>query len=64
MRNRITHKTKQKSQKNSRMKIKKQKIKRNLKSKKTYYVRIRAYKKSGGAVHVSKWSSVKIVKEK
>ncbi|MBQ3370076.1 MAG: fibronectin type III domain-containing protein [Mogibacterium sp.] len=35
-----------------------------LKSKKTYYVRVRAYKKSGGAVHVSKWSAVKKVKAK
>lgn len=35
-----------------------------LKSKKTYYIRIRAYKKSGGLVHVSKWSSVKKVKAK
>ena len=35
-----------------------------LKSKKTYYIRIRAYKKSGGAVHVSKWSAVKKIKIK
>lgn len=35
-----------------------------LTSKKTYYVRIRAYKKSGGAVHVSKWSAIKKVKAK
>jgi len=35
-----------------------------LKSKKKYYVRIRAYKKSGGVVHVSKWSTVKSVKIK
>ena len=35
-----------------------------LKSKKTYYVRIRAYKKSGEAVHVSKWSAIKKVKVK
>ena len=35
-----------------------------LKSKKTYFVRIRAYKKSGGAVHISKWSTVKKVKAK
>ena len=35
-----------------------------LKSKKTYYVRIRTYRKSGGAVHVSKWSTVKKVKAK
>lgn len=32
--------------------------------KKTYYVRIRAYKKSGGAEHVSGWSAVKPVKTK
>ena len=31
---------------------------------KKYYVRIRAYKKSGGAVHVSKWSTKKSVKAK
>lgn len=35
-----------------------------LASKKTYYIRIRAYKSSGGAVHVSKWSAVKSVKAK
>ena len=35
-----------------------------LASKKTYYVRIRAYKKSGNGVHVSKWSTVKKVKAK
>lgn len=35
-----------------------------LTSKKTYYVRIRAYKKSGGVEHVSKWSAVKSVKAK
>ena len=35
-----------------------------LKSKKIYYVRIRAYKKSGGSVHISKWSTVKRVKAK
>lgn len=33
-------------------------------SKKTYYIRIRAYKKSGGNVHVSKWSAIKKVKVK
>ena len=37
---------------------------KKLTSKKTYYVRIRAYKKSGGVVHVSKWSSRKKVKVK
>lgn len=35
-----------------------------LKSKKTYYVRVRAYKKSGGVVHISKWSTRKSVKVK
>ena len=35
-----------------------------LTSKKTYYVRIRAYKSSGGVIHVSKWSTVKSVKAK
>ena len=35
-----------------------------LMSKKTYYVRIRAYKKSGNKVHVSKWSTKKSVKIK
>ena len=35
-----------------------------LTSKKTYYVRIRAYKKSGDKVHVSKWSIKKSVKIK
>lgn len=35
-----------------------------LKSKKTYYVRIRAYKSSRGVVHVSKWSSTKYAKVK
>ena len=35
-----------------------------LTSKKTYYIRIRAYKKSGSVVHVSKWSTVKKVKAK
>ena len=37
---------------------------KKLTSKKTYYVRIRAYKNSGGAIHVSKWSAVKKVKAK
>lgn len=37
---------------------------RKLKSKKTYYVRIRSYKRSGHAVHISKWSKVKAVKIK
>ena len=32
---------------------------KKLKSKKKYYVRIRAYTKSGGQVHVSKWSAKK-----
>lgn len=35
-----------------------------LKSKKKYYVRIRAYKKDKKGVHVSKWSAVKTVKIK
>ena len=35
-----------------------------LTSKKVYYIRIRAYLKSGGKVHVSKWSTVKSVKAK
>ncbi len=35
-----------------------------LTSKKTYYVRIRAYKSSGGVVHISKWSTRKSVKVK
>lgn len=33
-----------------------------LKSKKKYYVRLRAYTKSGNTVHISKWSSKKAVK--
>ncbi len=33
-------------------------------SKKTYYIRIRAYKKVSGVTHVSKWSAVKSVKAK
>lgn len=37
---------------------------KGLKSKKKYYIRIRAYTSSGGAVHVSKWSAVKSVKAK
>ena len=37
---------------------------KKLKSKKTYYVRLRAYTNSGGAVHVSKWSGPKKVKVK
>lgn len=37
---------------------------KKLAPKKTYYVRIRAYKVSGGAVHVSAWSKVKAVKVK
>ena len=35
-----------------------------LTSKKTYYVRIRAYKSSGGVVHVSKWSKTQNAKAK
>lgn len=35
-----------------------------LKSKKTYYIRIRTYKKIKGVKHVSKWSKVKAVKVK
>ena len=35
-----------------------------LKSKKTYYVRIRAYKKVGSKVHISKWSKKRSVKVK
>ena len=38
------------------------KVIKKLKSKKTYYVRIRAYTKSGGKVHISKWSKIKSVK--
>jgi len=37
---------------------------KKLKSKKTYYVRVRAYKKVGNVVHVSKWSKVKKTKIK
>ena len=37
---------------------------KKLKSKKIYYVKVRAYKKSGEAVHVSKWSKKKSVKIK
>lgn len=37
---------------------------KKLASKKTYYVRIRAYIKSGGIVHVSNWSATKPVKAK
>ena len=37
---------------------------KKLQSKKKYYFRIRAYKSSGGQVHVSKWSKVKGVKIK
>ena len=37
------------------------KIKR-LKSKKKYYVRVRAYKKAKGKMHISKWSKVKSVR--
>ena len=37
---------------------------KKLTSKKTYYVRVRAYKKVGNVVHVSKWSKVKKAKIK
>lgn len=37
---------------------------KKLKSKKTYYVRIRAYRKDGNMIHVSKWSAVKKIKTK
>ncbi len=37
---------------------------KKLKSKKKYYVRIRAYTKSDGQVHVSKWSAKKPFKAK
>lgn len=37
---------------------------KKLQSKKTYFVRLRAYTKSGEAVHVSKWSASKKVKAK
>lgn len=37
---------------------------KKLKSKKKYYFRIRAYKKSGGVTHISKWSKVRYVKVK
>ena len=40
------------------------KIISKLNSKKTYYIRIRVYKKSGNEVHVSSWSAVKKVKVK
>lgn len=51
-------KTKYASAKKTSLKIK------GLKAKKTYYVKIRAYTKSGGKTHVSKWSSVKKFKTK
>ena len=51
-------KTKYANAKKTSLKIK------GLKSKKTYYVRIRAYTKSGKTVHISKWSAVKKVKIK
>lgn len=35
-----------------------------LKSKKKYYIRLRAYTKTGTTKHVSKWSTVKVVKVK
>ena len=35
---------------------------KGLKSKKKYYVRVRAYTKSGKTVHVSKWSATKAIK--
>ena len=37
---------------------------KNLKSKKTYYIRIRTYKKVNGKMYVSSWSKVKSVKVK
>lgn len=37
---------------------------KKLKSRKTYYVRIRAYKSVNGIIHVSKWSKTKTVKVK
>lgn len=37
---------------------------KGLKSAKTYYFRVRAYTKSGGITHVSKWSSIKKAKVK
>ena len=49
-------KTKYVKAKKTSLKIKK------LKSKKKYYVRLRAYTAAGGAVHVSKWSKVKTIK--
>ena len=42
---------------------KSKKIKK-LAKKKTYYVRVRAYKKSGDTIHISKWSKIKKVKTK
>ena len=51
-------KTKYANAKKTSLKIK------GLKSKKTYYVRVRAYTKSGKTVHISKWSAVKKVKIK
>ena len=51
-------KTKYAAAKKSSLKIK------GLKSKKTYYIRIRAYTNAGGATHVSKWSAVKKAKIK
>ena len=37
---------------------------KKLKSKRTYYVRIRSYKKVDGKIYYSKWSAVKKVKVK
>lgn len=51
-------KTKYAAAKKTSLKIK------GLKSKKTYYVRIRAYTKKGSVTHVSKWSSTRKVKTK
>ena len=42
----------------------KKKIEKNIKSGKTYYVRIRGYKKINGKVYKSKWSNVVKVKTK
>ncbi len=37
---------------------------KKLKKGKTYYVRVRAYAKKGGVIHVSKWSKAKKVRVK
>ena len=51
-------KTRYASAKKTALKIK------GLKSKKKYYVRIRAYTKTGGKIHISKWSKVRVIKVK